>query len=172
MRKCIDCHDTSKIVLTAGLEPRSCRRQGRHSTLNATLSLRRKFCRRLNLLWRRVRVAAPSVTVCVKRQASSVEFKRRVSIVSVSVKRRVSVVSVKRQCPCQRRVIFLSPSSEPPLLWPSSLSSSSHPLLSVDSASLPAASIQRQRQRCQAPASGSASSRVSLLFPSSDPPLR
>ena len=129
-------------------------------------------CRRLNLLWRRVRVAAPSVTVCVKRQASSVEFKRRVSIVSVSVKRRVSVVSVKRQCPCQRRVIFLSPSSEPPLLWPSSLSSSSHPLLSVDSASLPAASIQRQRQRCQAPASGSASSRVSLLFPSSDPPLR
>ena len=129
-------------------------------------------CRRLIVLWRRVRVAAPSVTVCVKRQASSVEFKRRVSIVSVSVKRRVSVVSVKRQCPCQRRVIFLSPSSEPPLLWPSSLSSSSHPLLSVDSASLPAASIQRQRQRCQAPAPASASSRVSLLFLSSGPPLR
>ena len=121
-------------------------------------------CRRLNLLWRRVRVAAPSVTVCVKRQASSVEFKRRVSIVSVSVKRRVSVVSVKRQCPCQRRVIFLSPSSEPPLLWPSSplilLSPSSQRRFSVAAGSVDSASTS---------ALSSASVRISVE--SSQPPL-
>jgi len=103
-------------------------------------------------------------SVCVKRQASSIEFKRRVSIGSVSVKRRVSVVSAKRQCPCQRRVSLLSPSSEPPLLWPSSplilLSPSSQRRFSVATGSVDSASTS---------ASSSASARVSVEL--SQPPL-